>query len=362
MSGNWGRAKQRKEQVISEDRPRRIWEDAEARVQIPIWNRDPIKHYVRRVGWEKIISNYIIKMRDSGVTRSWKYLTFPGLDALDIGLLYKKDLLDSAPNGRLSVAICDRDIADKVAMRLEKVGGILASSSLELHKALENPSNRLVKEFPYDVINLDFCNSLILPNRNNLLALDQIFNLQRGQAFLLLLTARPDPNQKDEHLEILKGNLKHEPGFLKAYEIKYASDDPSACLADYTAFTLIIFSKIVAGYAKEYRYRICEHFTARYHRPDGYDMVSHSFELDPILGRRKDIKKYEPRYPKERIERILNRELHQKVQQEAEKEYGIFLEALPIRLVSDINEILTKNPALVDDLAKEVRTLETWLN
>src|SRR5262245_5330954 len=146
MSDSRERAKQRKAEAIAKHRPEEILQEAQSRVEIRTWNQEPLKQYVRRVAWEEVISNFIRKLRTSGINRPWKYFTFPGPDALDIALLHTKGLLDNTPEGKLSVAICDRDHADKVALRLEKYGGVLASSEKELHLALVDHSNVLVKE------------------------------------------------------------------------------------------------------------------------------------------------------------------------------------------------------------------------
>ncbi len=345
-------------------RPQTIRAEAEQRKQIATWNREPLKHYVRREGWGTVIEVFLHKLRACGITRPWKYLTFPGPDALDIGFFYQKRLLDVTPNGRLSVAICDQENADKVALRLEKFGGVLASSQQWLHVALMNAGDALVREFPFDVINMDLCNSLILQNRNNLRALDQVFALQRGQGFLLLLTSRPEPNQRDEHLGILADNLQNEPEFQDMYTAKYGTNEPEACLDDYTTFTQIVFSKIIAKYGREFGYKVCEHFTARYRKPDGFDMITHSFELDPIVGKRQCSTKYEPRFPephRDRIEQMIRGELPKRVREEADGEYTEFICCLPDREVLNINEFLADKPALVDDLTRDAASLETWM-
>lgn len=352
-------------EATAANRPQILRDEAIQRNQISTWNREPLKHYVRREGWENVIVAFLRKLRACGVTRPWKYLTFPGPDAIDIGYFHQKRLLDVTPGGRLSVAICDRENADKVALRLEKFGGVLASSQNEFQDALNNPSDALVREFPFDVINMDLCNALILQNRNNLRALDQVFALQRGQGFLLLLTSRPELTQKDEHLEILTSNLRNEPDFQVAYTTRYGTNDPVASLGDYTTFTQIVFSKTVAKYGREFGYRVIEHFTGRYRKPSGFDMITHSFELDPIVGKKACVKKYEPRYPlppRDRIEHILKGELHKKVREAADYEYTNYICSLLGRQIVNVNEFLANHPALVDDLTREAASLETWLN
>ncbi len=364
MPDKRNRAKRRKQKVIDKGLPELVKRKAEDKAEIASWNRDPLKHYVRRNGWGKIIRTYTNKQKALKLGRTWKYLTFPGPNALDIGLLYKSNLLDKTKDGKLSVAICDKENAEKVALHLEKFGGVLAYSSEELNVALENRKNPLVKEFPFDVINLDFCNSLISPNRGNMQALDHVFQLQRGQSFLLLLTARIDLQQKEEHFEIIVDNLENEEGFREAYQFLYETDDPEACLEDYTNFTQIVFSKVIARYGRTFGYRTLEYFVARYRKPGGFDMVSHSFEFEP-LGRRREDYKYKPRFkillPRDRTEIILLEKISTRIQYQAVKEYRSFIKLLPKRGVINVNQVLENNENLKNDLQTEVDDLNTWM-
>lgn len=354
--------KQRIAEAKAANRPAVIRNDADHRKQVAAWELDPSKQYVRREGWEKVLDTFLQKVRACGVARPLKYFTLPGENALDIGHLYTKGLLNFDSEGKLSVAICDKLHGNKVALKLQKFGGLLASSERELQEALGDLNSSLVRQFPFDVINLDFTNSLILPNLNNLLALDQVFELQKGQGFLLLLTSRPEKAQKDEHLEVLAENLRTIAEFEEAYKVKYSTNDPAACLTDYTTFTQIVFSKIIARYAREFRYIVHEHFSAKYHRKNNYDMVVHSFELDPIVGKRPDAAKYEPRWnvPRRyRIEQFLKGET---IRQEAEQEYKKYISRLPAREILNIDEHIQHNPELIEELLKETETLGTWLN
>src|SRR5258706_3587761 len=354
--------RRRKAEGMAANRPEGIRKEADLRKKNAAWELDPPKQYIRREGWEKVLATFIQKIRASDVTRPWKYFTLPGENALDIGHLYRKGLLDVNPEGKLSVAICDKLYGNQVALRLQKFGGILATSERELHEALGDHNSLLVRQFPFDVINLDFTNALILPNLNNLFALDRIFDLQKGQGFLLLLTSRPDKTQQNEHLRILADNLQTVAKFEEAYRARYATNDPSACLTDYTTFTQIVFSKIVARYSREFRYTVHEHFNAKYNRHGQYDMVVHSFELDPIIGRRPDAAKYEPRWNVPRKNRIEQFLMGEKIRQEAEEEYKDYICRLLDRNILNVDEFLASQPELYDELMEETVSLGTWLN
>lgn len=357
--------KQRIAEAKASNRPEIIRNDASFRRQVAAWELDPPKQFVRREGWEKVLANFIKKIKNSGVTRPWKYFTFPGENALDIGHLYNKGLLETNSDNKLNVAICDQKHGDTVALKLQKVGGILASSNKELHEALADRNNVIVKQFPFDVINLDLTNALLKSNLQNMYILDQLFELQRGQAFMLLLTSRPNLSQQAEKLTVLVENLQTVPEFTAAYKAKYTTVDPSASLADFTTFTQIVFSKIVARYAREFRYLVHEHFSAKYQRVndfESYDMVVHSFELDPIIGRRQDIAKYEPRWAMASNDRIQQFLKGERIRHQAEEGYKTYICGLPGRNILNVDEILKSQPNLNDELIKEAETLSTWLN
>ena len=357
--------RQRIAEARAANRPEMIKEEADLRKQNAAWELDSPKQYVRREGWEKIIAAYLRKIKGCGVTRPWKYFTFPGENALDIAHLYKKGLLDTNVEKKLSVAICDQKYGDAVALKLQKFGGILASSNKELHEALADHNDVLVKQFPFDVINLDLTNALIKANLHNMYILDQLFELQRGQAFLLLLTSRPNPSQQAEKLTVLTENLRTVPEFTAAYRAKFATEDPLASLRDYTTLTQIVFFKIIARYAREFRYLVHEHFSAKYQRSNAhetYDMVVHSFELDPIIGKRQEIAKYEPRWNapgRDRIQQFLKGET---IRHQAEEGYKGYICELPGRDILNVDEHLASHPDLWDEVMKEAETLGTWLN
>src|SRR5437588_11026238 len=89
---------------------------------------DPLKQYVRRFGWLTVIQDYVERFRAAALDRQWKYLTLPGKHSPDIGLLWRAGLIEKNADGKLCVAICDKDWAEEVARELLAFGGILAYS------------------------------------------------------------------------------------------------------------------------------------------------------------------------------------------------------------------------------------------
>lgn len=159
-----------------------------------------------------------------GIKTPFKYLTLPGPNMTDIGLLWNAGLIEPF-DGKVNIAICDREYAELVAGLARQLGvEFLAHSELVLHEALKSKKrNGLRKHFPFDVINLDLCNALVTGSKrySNLNALQWIFRFQRGQRFLLLLTTRANESFDDDLVKLLKHNYESEPGFKAAYDAMY---------------------------------------------------------------------------------------------------------------------------------------------
>jgi hypothetical protein len=315
------------------------------------------------MGWLRIIEDYVRRLRDAELARPWKYLTLPGKYSIDIGLLWGAGIIDVMDDGKLSVAVCDTDYAEKVVADLQRKGGVLAYSNRSLGEELGDERSRLRDQFPFDVINLDLCNSLIqAQNVRNLETVEWIFKLQRGQSFLLLLTARPDQQDRERLLEILNQNLTDEDEFRNAYEQHYGGINPQLSLRNYSRFAQIVFPKAIARWARFRGYGTREHFVAKYRREGGFDMICHSFEFEP-LGLRAPAKIHGPRFdqiPQNNIDERLNNELPSRTQNLATNAYVDFIQGLPPREPIDITAMLANDPALTAELGNESQRLIGW--
>jgi hypothetical protein len=324
---------------------------------------DPLKQYVRRFGWLAITRDYVERFRAAALGRQWKYLTLPGKHSSDIGLLLRAGLIERNGEGKLCVAICDKDWAEEVARELLAFGGVLAYSPRLLNVELALERSTLRNQFPFDVINLDLCNSLIqAENVRNLETIEWIFKLQKGQAFLLLLTTRPDHQARQHLVELLNQNLANEDEFREAYVEEYGANNANRSLADYTRFTQIVFPKTIARWARYRGYRTTEHFVAKYRRQDGFDMICHSFEFEP-LGLLAPAKMHAPRFdtiPANNIDERLNNELPRRTRIQAENAYVEFISTLPARQARDVRTILLNDQALERDLNNESEALIGW--
>jgi len=241
----------------------------------------------------------------------------------------------------------------------------LAYSNRRLNDELALERSALRNQFPFDVVNLDLCNSLIqAENVRNLEAIEWIFKLQKGQSFLLLLTTRPDHQARQHLVEFLNQNLANEDEFRDAYVAHYGADDPNRSLVDFTKFTQIVFPKAIARWARYRGYRTTEHFVAKYRRQGGFDMICHSFELEP-LGLRAPAKIHSPRFPTvpaNDIDERLNHELPRRTRTLAETAYVEFISTLPPREAIDISAVLRGDQALEQQLSNESQALIGWTN
>jgi hypothetical protein len=352
-------SEERKRQFEEEGRRYRL--GARRQVTAYIWDNDPIKQYVRRFGWLEVIRDYLERRRRDGVHGSWKYLTLPGANASDIGLLCREGLLQQTSDGFRDVAICDTTGAEEV---VSKVGGVLAYSSGPFRKAVAWPSGDLCRFFPFDVINLDLTGAVITGATTRdtalrrLVGIRWIFRLQRGQGFLLLLTASADDESARDRLEhVLADNLAREPRFRDAYVEVHGNLATDPYLADFRLLNQLVIPKVIARMARDCGYGVMERFVAKYDRPS-HEMLSHSFELE-FLGRRKAEKKYEPYFKEVPVDE-LSQQLPSQTQIRAVEAYVDFLPTLPRREPTDVQVILRDSPGLEADLTQEAESLVGW--
>ena len=346
----------------SEERSTQIFNQADEDRQARIFDDDPIKQYIRRYGWLDIVKAYQSHMQELGVIRPLKLLTLPGKNASDIGLFYKEGVVIVDENQKLNVAICDKQNANSVQSRLARLGSFLAVSNKDLVMTLRR-DNLFLNHFPFDVINLDFCNQLFdINNTDNLEILQRIFWNQRGQAFLLLLTSRSNPRLNiDQASTIISDNMSLE-SFRHAFIRRYGDEDIDRCTRDTVAFTQIIFPKIVARYARESGYRMIEKFVAHYERRNGnYHMICHSFEFQP-LDRYRESLSFSPNNNRPRrhsFDQVIY-ELPVQLRRQAEDEYEDFVTRVLERDSYDVCNAISLDNSLKVRLELEASQLARW--
>ena len=349
---------ERKQRLDEEARLYR--EKAERQITASVWDCDPIKQYVRRFGWLQVIQDYIERRQNDGVERPLRYLTIPGPNASDIGLLYRACLLTRTNDGFPDIAICDETSAEQVVTNLGKLRGY---SSSPFHEAVRWPKGELCSFFPFDVINLDLCGAVITghPKRHRalkrLVGIRQVFQLQRGQSFLLLLTTSTDDQSARRLLENVLYRNFDEDKFKEAYVRRHGVLDSSPFQQNYRAFVRLVLPKVIGRMARDRGYRIVEHFVAKYNRPS-HRLICHSFELDP-LGVKDPAKKYGSRFKKFKWDE-LNEELANRSRNQASNAYEDFLPTLVQCDPQDVEDILRIDPDLKAELRNESESLIGW--
>jgi len=352
-------SKRTKRKPMIAEEAKRLRQQSEDQVENFFLDRDPIKQYVRHFGWLQVVQNYVEKRRNDGVDRPLKYLTLPGPNAPDVGLLWRAGLLVRNDNGFPDVVICDKEHADDASKVLGAVGGV---SRQWFHEAV---LQELEPCFPFDVINLDMYGPVVTssPNRDwalrTLAGIRRAVRLQKGQSFLLLLTNSTDDEPARTYLEgVLLQNF-NEDDFTEAYLERYKTLDLIPFRNNYRAFVSLVLPKAIAKMARDRGYRITEHFVAKYDR-ESHHLLCHSFELEP-LGGRDPAKKYEPRF-KSIVWDELNEELSSHIQKLAINAYAEFIPTLVPRDPLDVLEIFNTKPSLKAEMTKEAESLIGWQN
>lgn len=333
----------------------RYREDADRELEAAAWDRCPMKQYVRRYAWLEIVQTYVQRRRASGVDRPLKYLTIPGANASDIGVLWRAGLLLRDDTGFPYVAICDKESAGVVQGNL---GVLLGVSDRWFYQAVHGELREL---FPFDVINMDLCGAVVTgdPRRymalRRLASIRRIFQLQRGQSFLLLLTTSTNDRSAQQYLvDVLTQNFDEET-FREPYLGRFGVVDMTPFQRDYRAFVRLVLPKLMGWMARDGGYRIVERFVGRYDR-NGHRLICLSLEFE-ALGRRKAAKKYEPRF---KFSNGLTEQLSSRVRGEAIVAYDEFLPNVVEHDPVDIPQVLAANTQLEADLRQEAESLIGW--
>jgi hypothetical protein len=327
----------------------------------------PKKQYVREYGWKDVIHEFVKIREAEGLTQPIRYLTLAGANATDIGILYRAGLLQ-LHQGKLQVAICDKDNALNIQNSLRTtVGEVLVATTKDLHKALRDENDDLVQMFPFDVINCDFCDTALkcIPDDDsypNIESINKIFEYQRGKDFLLFLTSRAMAAVHPDILDVIKDNLEIAE-FNNAYVEVYGDESPQKCTKDLTQFSLIIYSKLIAKFAKNFGYKISDKFVAKYDRgkKDGrYYMITMSFFLESQFSSRTPQRKYEPKFTRRQL--LLNgNRIPDYMLKKAEELYGPYVvQLLNARNVLNISELLEQNTQLSARLEKREQGYDRW--
>ena len=327
----------------------------------------PAKQYVRVYGWLSYIKDFINRRTEAGIATPCKYLTLPGPNMTDIGVLWNAGLIE-VPVGKLKIAICEKEYAELVVTQLEELGvDIVPYGNQLLHEVLRRKNHPLREEFPFDVVNFDLCNALLTGTRkySNLDALQWIFRLQRGQRFLLLLTTRANDRFDDDLVKLLKLNYDSVAGFKEAYNTKFEQAKVNP-FNDSTLFSRLVFPKLIARYARTFGYKVIEHLATYYSRQrddeSNYYMLTHTLELEPLTpkGERDTFFPCFDKVPENEHQEKTRVLLTENNRDKAAKAYSNFVKELLIKPFVNVDELLDNNPALKATMQREEQALLKW--
>jgi hypothetical protein len=240
--------------------------------------RDEKKHYVRVNGWLPVVSSY--KRETRGRVR---YLTLCGKEAIDVryfaqkGVLQRNDSMNEYPD----LTFIEADDED-YAIIAETLGRVRLSLRARLEDALLNPNHishkDLVSSFPYHVLNLDFCGSIVPkddhPFSETLQCIDKVVELQAGAGAMrwhLFLTFRAQRSRANEEANnqlcaIVNGNLDQ----AEARQAYGDRPPPNGLLENaYPEFLRLSIAKFLANCAMKHNCAVHIESTWIYSRNEG---------------------------------------------------------------------------------------------
>ena len=260
------------------------------------FERDLLKHYVRRYGWLGATKQQKHAIRGRSKSIPLRYFTFCAEAAIDVFMLVHEGIIErSEQTGRLEgVYFCEQDdskfgiIADLIGSPAQGFPGPFekivlfeddeetegrtleddlpyTSDSLNKKLRYKDAHCRLRKAFPFDVINLDVC-GVMFPPRKEIMAplLKSIIQILKWQTesrfsinnreckqFTLFLTSHID--QDDTNPEVIKqlekrvnDNISMNKDFQSAFFNRYGHDQACrlAC-EDFAEFFCIALPKYI---------------------------------------------------------------------------------------------------------------------
>jgi hypothetical protein len=255
---------------------------------------DPLKHYVRmRVWLPSAKTRYEKTVEQNGIKRGLRYLTLCGAEAIDVFHLYKNGLL--AHNERLFPDVFFVEYNDEAFLDASR---LLSGRGLQgrFEELVLRPSD-LLKEFPFDLINLDFTGVCIPRNEppfsDTLRAIEKIFYLQGERNFTLLVTFKADRSRENDEavgelVQVLEENIGEYLEYSDIYGQKFASKPRALSAGDYKVFLCTAIPKLVLSLGFNQGFEgsmegVC--YYSRTTKSRKYDIVKFAFSFDRPIAK-----------------------------------------------------------------------------
>jgi len=226
----------------------------------------PLKHHIRRELWLRYIK---LVVGDGKLT---KYLTLYSPPMMDIKLFAKQKLVehDGEKYKGVVAVTYDDEAYDKAISTIPCRPEVLLVGDINTLITRASSDKQLQEKFPFQVINLDYTNSLFsehnsAPLSDPLRALDELARRQKAtgqERYALFITTRAEEGQFAPHfLEDLKNrvddNIKKNARFADVVHSIYKANKGSELLKSrYKEFVPIGLVKMVSNVLASYRFQV----------------------------------------------------------------------------------------------------------
>jgi len=228
----------------------------------------PLKHEIRTTLWKSYIQGLGAK--------PIKYLTLYSPPLMDVKFLHKMGFIsvtNSKYDNVVGVSLDEKAVADtnsQTEHRLELLlEGDINSLLSNADKSIEN-KKKLFESFPFDVINLDYTDTLHASNKTEELsphfsAIENLLRLQykkNKDEFILFITAYAKVDLYNKYflgdlVKFVKENISHTPNFSSKLNSTFKTKDANEFKkADPNNFFLIGLIKFILRFLKPFNYDI----------------------------------------------------------------------------------------------------------
>jgi len=233
-------------------------------------SRDLKKHYVRVNGWVACARKRLRSIRNEEKTSRYiRYFTLCGIDAMDVLLLEKRNLVFFDGRGFPDVVFCekDSDIFENIRRILKRVRKDFKGSFEDIVF-----QSKFIELFPFDIFNLDFTRNCFpkreQPFSSTLGSIVKIIEEQgnKGSEFDLFVTFRAERSRENEDAiaqlkENMEKNFDEVASIKKEFVQKYDDKNLDSLLnEDYSRFLLVTFPKLIVRFGNDNHFTVnCSH-------------------------------------------------------------------------------------------------------
>jgi hypothetical protein len=236
----------------------------------------PLKQFIRENLWEK----YVKKLNKKPI----KYFTFYAPTIMDIKHFCKRGYVKFEDNVYKDVAsITNNEEEGYAAIISEGAGRPEILRIGEAHKLISTRDREFISKFPFDVINLDYCNYIFGDNvspylSGNLKDIKLILERQKkanSEEFILFVTSRTDRTKKakagkgdrigfasnfiDELITRINVNLAKNLEFREKFRSLFPSKSIESVIKEsYSEFISIGIMKLISMSLASYKYEIVD--------------------------------------------------------------------------------------------------------